>query len=104
LLSLALALVFVATLPRSTMAASPTFFVDGKLGNDANAGTLTAPFKTVKAGMWALRYGGTLNVVGYDDYIYYETNTTSQWLLNGTATSPIVIQAYGYGSPSAIRP
>jgi parallel beta-helix repeat protein len=104
LLAIALAILVAAALPQSTTAAPGTFFVDGKRGNDANAGTLTAPFKTVRAGMWALRHGGTLNVMGYNDYVYYETNTTSQWLINGTATRPIIVQAYDYGSPRAIRP
>ena len=67
-------------------AAASTVFVDGKHGNDANAGTsLAAALKTVKAGLWALRYGGTLNVVGYDDYVYYETMTASQWFISGSA-------------------
>ena len=54
--------------------------------------------------MWALRYGGTLDVVGYDDYVYYETMTGSQWFMNGTRRSPVVIRAYGYGSGSYVRP
>ena len=86
-------------------AAGPTFYVDGKHGNDANSGTsLGAPFKTVKAGMCALRYGGTLDIVGYDDYVYYETMTSSQWFINGSASAPVVIRAHGYGSGSYVRP
>jgi hypothetical protein len=105
-LTLALLLVASAAGPLAQhVSAASTVFVDGKRGNDANAGTsLAAALKTVKAGMWALRYGGTLNVVGYDDYIYYETMTASQWFINGSATTPITIQAYGYGTAGAIRP
>ena len=70
-----------------------------------NSGTsLGSAFKTIKAGMWALRYGGTLDVVGYDDYVYYEQMTGSQWFINGSASSPIVIRAHGYGSGSYVRP
>jgi hypothetical protein len=86
-------------------AASPAFYVDGKHGSDANSGTsLGSPFKTIKAGMWALRYGGTLDVVGYDDYVYYETMTASQWFISGSASTPIIIRAHGYGSSSYVRP
>jgi hypothetical protein len=89
----------------SASAAGPSFFVDGKHGNDANSGTsLGSAFKTIKAGLWALRYGGTLNVVGYTDYVYFETMTGSQWFINGTAAAPVVIRAYNYGSSGYVRP
>jgi len=89
----------------SASAAGPSFFVDGKHGNDANAGTsLGSAFKTIKAGVWALRYGGTLNVVGYTDYVYYETMSSSQWFINGTSSAPVVIRAYNYGSSGYVRP
>ena len=89
----------------SVSATGPTVYVDGKHGNDANAGSsLGSAFKTIKAGAWALRYGGTLEVVGYDDYVYYETMTASQWYINGTPSSPVVIRARGYGTPGYIRP
>jgi hypothetical protein len=84
--------------------ASPVFRVDGKHGSDTNPGTESAPFKSIKAGLWALRYGGRLEVVGYDDHVYYEQMTASQWLINGTATSPIIVQAAGYGTTGYIRP
>ncbi|MFL5778149.1 MAG: hypothetical protein ACJ761_04315, partial [Chloroflexota bacterium] len=85
------------------VAGGAVFYVDGKHGDDANAGTsLAAPFKTVKAGLWALRYGGRLDVVGYDDYVYREQMTGSQWFINGSAASPIIIQAHGY--PTGTRP
>jgi hypothetical protein len=91
--------------PASAAVAAPAYFVDGKHGSDSNTGTsLGAAFKTIKAGMWALRYGGVLEVVGYDDYTYYETNTGSQWLINGSASSPIVIRARGYGSAGYVQP
>ncbi len=95
----------LAPMTASASVASPSFFVDGKHGSDSNSGTsLGSAFKTIKAGMWALRYGGTLDVVGYDDYVYYEQMTGSQWFINGTSTSPVVIRAYGYGTPGAVRP
>jgi parallel beta-helix repeat protein len=89
----------------SASAAGPSFFVDGKHGNDANSGTsLGSAFKTIKAGLWALRYGGTLDVVGYNDYVYYETMTGSQWFINGTASVPVVIRGHGYGTSGSVRP
>jgi len=108
LTSLALAILTVAALGPGVASASvggPTFYVDGKNGSDANSGSsLDAAFKTVKAGVWALRYGGTLDVVGYDDYIYREQMTGSQWFINGSATTPIVIRAHGYDSGDYVRP
>jgi len=106
---MAVAMLLVAALgPLASSAAAvaaPTIFVDGKHGSDSNTGTsLGAAFKTIKAGMWALRYGGTLDVVGYDDYVYYETMTGSQWFINGTASSPVVIRAHGYGTSGYVRP
>jgi parallel beta-helix repeat protein len=90
---------------KSAKAAGPTIYVDGKHGSDANTGTsLGSAFKTVKAGIWAIRYGGTLDVVGYNDYVYYETMSGSQWYINGSASSPVVIQAYGYGTSGYVRP
>jgi len=89
----------------SVRAATAIFYVDGKTGSDTNAGTsLGAAFKTVKAGMWATRYGGRLEVVGYDDYVYYETQTASQWFIGGTSSSPVVVEAYGYGTTGYVRP
>ena len=89
----------------SVSAASSTFYVDGKNGSDSNSGTsLGSAFKTIKAGMWALRYGGTLDVVGYTDYVYYEAMTGSQWFINGSSSSPIVIRAHGYGTGGYVRP
>jgi len=89
----------------SATVAAPAYFVDGKHGSDSNSGTSPgSAFKTIKAGMWSLRYGGVLDVVGYDDYIYYETISGSQWFINGSASSPIIIRAHGYGSGSYVRP
>lgn len=110
LLPLVFALVIGGTVGPATStvaaaAAAPVFFVDGKHGNDGYSGTsLSSAFKTIKAGMWATRYGGTLNVVGYNDYVYYETITGSQWFVNGSAAAPIVIQAYRYGSTGYVQP
>jgi hypothetical protein len=86
-------------------AATATFWVNGKTGADTNSGTSPAQaFKSVKAGLWALRYGGRLEVVGYNDYVYQETGTASQWLINGSAASPIFIEAAGYGTSGYVRP
>ena len=105
---IAVLLLVIAALGPAAMSASaagPSYYVDGKHGSDANPGTsLGSAFKTIKAGVWALRYGGTLDVVGYDDYVYYETMSASQWYINGTPTSPVVIRAYGYGTSGYVRP
>ena len=87
-------------------ATAPTIYVDGKTGSDTgNDGRSPASaFATVKRGMWELRYGGHLEVVGYDDYVYYEKMTASQWFVNGSASSPIVIEAAGYGTAGYVRP
>ena len=83
---------------------SPTIYVDGKHGSDANSGTsLASAFKTVGRGMWAVRYSGHLFVVGYNDYTYYETPTKSYWVL-ATANNPATIEAYGYGTSGYVRP
>jgi hypothetical protein len=106
LAGLLLSILLATTIGAVTVAAAThTVYVDGKHGSDTNAGTSSgAPLKTVKAGLWLVRYGGTLNVVGYDDYVYYEQTTQSQWFINGTSTSPIVIQAAGYDSGNYVRP
>jgi Periplasmic copper-binding protein (NosD) len=105
LAALVLALACLGSGVAHTSAAGPSFYVDGKHGNDANPGTsLALPFKTIKAGLWALRHGGTLDVVGYDDYVYYETLDATNYFQGGTATSPVVIRAYGYGSAGYVRP
>jgi hypothetical protein len=104
----ALAMLVVASfgpVVQTASAVASTYYVDGKNGSDANNGTsLGSALKTIKAGLWALRYGGTLDVVGYDDYVYYETMTGSQWFINGSASSPIVIRAHGYGTGGYVRP
>jgi hypothetical protein len=91
--------------PPASASATNHFYVDGKHGSDANPGTsLALAFKTVKTGLWALRGGGTLDVVGYDDYVYYETMAGTNYFQNGTAATPVVIRAYNYGSAGYVRP
>jgi hypothetical protein len=85
-------------------AASPTFYVDGKHGSDSNSGTsLGSAVKTLAAGMDLVRYSGRLEVVGYEDYIYYEPATRSYWV-GASESYPAVIEAYGYGTPAYVRP
>ncbi|HYH91705.1 MAG TPA: right-handed parallel beta-helix repeat-containing protein [Candidatus Saccharimonadales bacterium] len=91
--------------------ASPrTLYVDGKHGSDSNGGTsLSSAFKTVGKGMREVyregvgRVADRLVIVGYKDYVYYETNTASVYL-NGTSSNPVVIEAAGYGTSGYVRP
>ena len=84
--------------------ASPVIYVDGKRGSDSRSGTsLTSAVKTVAAGMNLISHSGRLEVVGYDDYVYYETPTRSYWV-GATQANPAVIEAYGYGKTGYVRP
>ena len=88
----------------TTASASSVFYVDGKHGSDANSGTsIGAAVKTLAAGMDLIRSSGRLEVVGYDDYVYYEAATRSYWV-GATQGNPAVIEAYGYGTPGYVRP
>ncbi len=111
LLGLLVALVVVfgsgATFPQTALGATrPTIYVDGKTGSDDghDGHSPQTAFATVKRGLWEIRYGGRLEVKGYDDYVYHETLTESQWFINGTASTPIVIEAAGYGTGDYVRP
>jgi hypothetical protein len=59
-------------------------------GNDANAGTATAPMRTIKHALTTLRAGDTLVVRGGT----YVENVTGMTLASGTSTAPITVQAY----------
>jgi hypothetical protein len=104
-LLMAVALVPMAPATPALGAGGPVVFVDGKLGSDAAGGrSLADAFKTVKRGLWEIRYGGRLEVVGYSDHVYRETMTESQWFINGSSDNPIVIQGFGYGTAGFVRP
>ncbi len=104
--ALALAVAFGISGPpaRAASTASPVIYVDGKHGSDSNSGTsIGSAFKTIAAGMTAIRGSGRLEIVGYNDYVYYEKPTGPYWVL-ATASNPAVIEAYGYGTPGYVRP
>lgn len=66
----------------------PAKFVDAAKGNDANAGTEAAPWRTIGRAVTALEPGDTLYLRAGT---YYETVTVAAL---GTAEKPIVIRAY----------
>ena len=65
------------------------YYVSAEKGDDANAGTAEAPWKTIAKGVAALKPGQTLLVV---DGFYNETLTVNR---SGTAEKPITIKASG---------
>ena len=90
--------------PTVSASSSTVIYVDGKHGSDSRSGTsLTSAVKTVAAGMNLIRSSGRLEVVGYDDYVYYETPTRSYWV-GATQANPAVIEAYGFGKSGYVRP
>ena len=106
-LTLIAALVAVATaIPvASTAAAGTHYYVDGKRGNDGNAGTsLGAALKTVERALALGRNAGTtISIVGYSDYTYFESIETPYTFL-GTSSAPIVIEGYRPPNGSWVRP
>lgn len=68
-------------------ASAATYYV-ATTGSDTAAGSLAAPFRTIKQATRVVRPGDVVNVRGG---IYYET--THVWQVKGTAAAPIVIQA-----------
>ena len=68
-------------------ASAATYFV-ATSGNDANAGTETAPFRTITRSATVARAGDVVNVRGG---VYHEIVKISS---KGTAASPIVFQSY----------
>lgn len=103
----ALVLMFVVAQVRVMPAAAAGlhYYVDGKVGNDANPGTsLASPLKTVKRALDMTNAAGTtVSVVGYGDYVYYE-QLDRPYKLPGTSTSPIVIEGYRPPTGTLIRP
>ena len=76
--------------PASTRALGPgpSWFVDPARGNDSNAGSEAAPWKTVTHSVKQLKAGDTLCLRGGS---YFENVSVS---LEGTAERPIVIRSY----------
>jgi hypothetical protein len=76
-------------------ASRPTVYYLAPAGNDAAAGSLRRPWRTLYASLRKLRPGDTLYVRG-GAYRFGGVNSTT---LAGTATRPIVIAAYRGESP-----
>ena len=70
-------------------AAGPTYYVNGSTGNDANAGTLQAPWKTIQKAANTVVAGATVNVAA-GTYTQRVTVTKS-----GSSGSLITFQAQG---------
>ena len=70
------------------LADGPKLFVDGKTGDNANAGTEAKPFKTIQHGVDQLKPGDTLVI---RSGLYYEQVTVSK---TGTPEKPITLRAY----------
>jgi hypothetical protein len=109
-LVLGLIAVALCVTPGPVAGATRTLYVDGKTGSDANVGTsLGAAFKTVGKAMQELyregvgRVADRIEVVGYNDYVYFEKATASVYM-PGTSASPIVVEAYQYGTTGYVRP
>lgn len=112
-----LALVLAASLLAALGAVAPasaaaprTLYVDGKHGSDSNSGTsMESAYKTVQKGLQEVyregvgRVADRVVIVGYRDYVYYETASKSVYL-PGTSANPIVIEGAGFGSSGYVRP
>src|SRR4051794_4857539 len=70
------------------LASGPKLFVDPARGNDANAGSEAAPWKTLTHAVRRLKPGDTLYLRGG---IYYEKVALSR---SGTEQAPITISGY----------
>jgi hypothetical protein len=70
------------------LASGPNLFVDAARGDNGNAGTETAPWKTLTHGLRQLKPGDTLYLRGGT---YYEKVSLSK---SGSEQSPITISAY----------
>lgn len=75
------------TVSRRPLGNGPAFYVDATRGNDANAGSKTAPWKTVTHAVTKLKPGQTLLLHGGT---YYE-NVVCR--VSGTAKAPITIRS-----------
>ncbi|CAN5509519.1 hypothetical protein BH10PLA1_BH10PLA1_10300 [soil metagenome] len=70
------------------MQTGPAIFVDATKGNDAAAGSLSAPFKTITFAITKLKPGDTLYLRGGT---YYEQ---LDWVAKGLPGKPITVRAY----------
>ncbi|HEX8172607.1 MAG TPA: right-handed parallel beta-helix repeat-containing protein [Thermoanaerobaculia bacterium] len=78
----------LVTLSITAAAQAATYYV-ATSGNDANAGTLSAPLRTITAGVKKLAAGDTLYVRGGS---YNES--VNIWSKSGTASAPITVSSY----------
>ncbi|HEX5014982.1 MAG TPA: hypothetical protein VFV72_12585 [Candidatus Limnocylindrales bacterium] len=89
-LSVVLALVLLASLlPLATARAGTTYYVSTS-GSDANAGTATSPWRTIRYGMTRLSAGDTLLVRGGT----YAERIQSPTIQAGTSSARINVAAY----------
>lgn len=76
------------TAMNQALAKRPTYFVDAKLGDDANDGSKEKPWNTIRHGVHRLKPGDTLYLRGG---VYYEKVSITRF---GTADAPITIASY----------
>ena len=83
--------------PVPTKVVGKTYYV-APTGNDANAGTLAAPFKTINKGARVLLKGDTLLVRGgvYNENVYIYANGG---FASGEPNNPITVKAYPGETP-----
>jgi len=82
-----------AVYPRMPPSTGRAFFVSAASGNDANPGTLTAPWKTLQKAFNTLQPGETAYLRGGTYGAFCTTNTFSR---AGTLASPITVAGYPY--------
>lgn len=108
LLAVVAAVVVVSTMPTASAAAAgpSVLYVDGKLGDDANSGTsLAEAFRTIDRAVRTIPKGSApgwrVIVRGYADHIYRERPTHQGFKSWGSASEPIVFEAFGYAAKSS---
>ncbi len=84
---------FILSTVVAASATAATYYVDGVNGNDGNAGTVEAPWATVRKAVALLQPGDTVLVRGG---VYRESITIN---INGTADQRITIKAYPDETP-----
>ena len=84
---------FVLSTAVAASATAATYYVDAVNGNDGSAGTVEAPWATVRKAVASLQPGDTVLVRGG---VYRESITMN---INGTADQRITIQAYPNETP-----
>ncbi len=89
-------------------ASAATYYVKNDTGNNANAGTLAAPWETLVYAIGKLDAGDTLYIRTGQGYAYSERIDDSYFNHSGTASNPIVIAGYPgetvtfFATPAAI--